>query len=179
MVTLNKILNILLIGIIAFYIGRYFYMQPAFVNGAKAPIFAATTMNGQSFSLDDLKGKYVLIDFWGSWCGPCRQENPGLVELYHYYKQQSFKDGNGFEIVSIGIEKNPDRWKKAIASDEMVWPYHILDQNTNMKFFNSEIAQLYEIKQLPTKYLLNPEGVIVAVNPGKNKIERVLKGAMR
>lgn len=173
--SLNLILNILLIGIIGIYIGRYFYMKPKFINGEKAPDFSAALIHGSQFSLSKLRGRYVLLDFWGSWCGPCREENPKLVALYREFKRKRLKKADGFEIVSVGIENHAPRWSRAIENDGMIWPYHILDVSSNMKFFNSPIAQLYGVKQIPTKYLINPEGRIIGVNLSTEKIRAILE----
>ncbi len=168
-INFNLILNILLVGVIGVYIGKWIYTQPKFINGEVAPNFRASLLNGQPFELTDLRGKFVLIDFWGSWCAPCRRENPNLVKIYQDFKDQSF------EIVSIGVEREESRWRSAIRKDDLRWPYHILDRSTNMKFFNSEIAKLYGVTQLPTIYLLYTKGKIVAVNPSTSEIRQFLE----
>ncbi len=178
-INFNSILNILLVIIIGIYIGRYFYMLPAYHNGDNAPDFNATTIAGNNLQLSSLQGKYILLDFWGSWCGPCRQENPKLVKLYEAFHDKKYQDANGFEIVSVAIERNEKQWKNAIERDEMKWPYHILDQSTNMKFFNSEIAQTYKVKQIPTKYLIDPEGKIIGVNMSIRQTEQVLRNKLQ
>ncbi|HKK78162.1 MAG TPA: TlpA disulfide reductase family protein, partial [Phaeodactylibacter sp.] len=115
----NTILSLLAIGLVALFVGRYFYMKPGMVNGEQAPGFEAQLLNGEDFRLSELKGQYVLIDFWGSWCPPCRKENPELVDLYHKYKQTNFEQAQGFTIVSIGVEENRERWLNAIQRDEL------------------------------------------------------------
>ena len=173
-INMNMIANALLVVVIGLFIGRYFYMQPKFVNGEKAPAFTATLKNGQPFELAQLEGRYVLLDFWGSWCGPCRAESPELVKLYRQYQNRTFKDAEGFEIVSIGIERNEKSWKNAIQTLGLNWPYHILDLSSSMKFFNGDLANQYGIKEAPTKFLLNPEGVIIGVNQSPEAIDKAL-----
>ncbi len=174
-INLNSIANVLIILVLAMFVARYFYMKPKFVNGEKAPTFSAKLDDGQNFQLESLRGDYVLLDFWGSWCGPCRAESPDMVKLYQKYKDQDFKDAEGFEIVSVGIERNQASWRRAIQSDGLAWPYHILDISTSMKFFNGKIADLYSIKQIPTKFLLNPQGVIIGVNQSPGQVDRFLQ----
>lgn len=172
-ITFNGVLNVLLVAVVLLLIGRYFYLQPRFINGERAPAFSAELMNGEAFRLDDLRGQYVLIDFWGSWCPPCRQANPQLVELYRQY------GGRGFEIVSVAVERQAEPWRRAIERDGLYWKYHILDRTTSMKFFDSEIASLYGVKQLPTSYLLNEDGVIIGVDPSPGEVGEILDGARR
>ena len=171
---LNNLLNVLLIVIVGVYVGRYFYMKPKFVNGAKPPTFSSQTIAGKPFHLEDLKGKFVLIDFWGSWCGPCRKDHTGLVEVYRKYNQDAQSGNPDFEIVSIAIERNPKAMEKAIRQDQLPWNIHILDEVSNFKFFDGRLAKLYGIKQIPTRYLLNPDGIIVKVNPTISSLDAFL-----
>jgi len=170
---LNKwwILPLLIISI---YVGKYVYQLPAFDDGELAPNFSWTTTSQEEVKLSDLKGNFVLLDFWGSWCGPCRGENPYLVKLYDKYNTANFKNIDGFEIVSIGIERNTKRWQSAIKKDNLKWPHHVYDETKSFKFFNSKIASQYSIKAVPTKYLINEKGLIVSVNPTVEEIDKIL-----
>ena len=160
-----------ILAIVLYLGGRYFYFQPKLIQGEKAPHFSVMLQDGTSLSLTDLEGQYVLLDFWGSWCGPCRAQNPQWVALYDQY------EGPDFTIVSVGVEKDKVRWEKAIQSDGLTWRYQILDQVTNLHFFNSPLAQLYGVKQLPTVFLLNPNGVIIATDPQPEQIAKILDRA--
>ena len=173
-VNVNSITTSLLVVVLMIIAGRYFYFQPQFIQGEKAPDFSAETLDGSTFSLSDLRGKYVLLDFWGSWCGPCRRENPQLVKLYDKYRDAQFDDANGFEIVSVGVEADAARWERAIRSDRLDWPYHVLDTTSSLKFFNSEIARKYGVKQLPSKYLINERGTIIGVDPTPSELDALL-----
>ncbi len=173
-ITLNTVLSVLAVGIVALFAGRYFYMKPGMINGEMAPGFSAELQNGSRFQLKELRGQYVLLDFWGSWCPPCRAENPALVKLYEEYQNASFEQASGFQIVSIAVEEQKERWERAIKRDGLKWPYHIYDKASSLRFFDSRLAELYGVKEVPTKYLLNPQGRIIAVNPSPEQIGRML-----
>lgn len=152
---------ILIIAVVALYFGgRHFYFKPKFINGEDVPNIKAQLIDGADFDLKQLTGKYVLVDFWGSWCGPCRQESPQMVELHQRFSDQSFKDASGFEIVSVAIETDEGRWRNAIERDGLDWPYHI----GQFDRFSSPIAKEFGVREIPTKYLLNPKGQIIGVN---------------
>ncbi len=173
-ITFGKVLNIIIIGVVLLIIGRYFYMKPRFINGEQVPVIQAQLKNGQAFDLSDLRGQYVLLDFWGSWCAPCRKENPELVELNKAFGAKAFTNAKGFSIVSIGVEENAARWERAIEQDGLDWPYHIMDTATSLRFFDGRIANDFGVKQVPTKYLLNPQGQIIAVNPSVSEVRERL-----
>ena len=140
------------------------YRQPRFNGGDQVPDIDVTLLNGQHAKLSDLKGKYVLLQFWGSWCGPCRQENPLLVQLYQKYHEK------GFEIFSVGIDMNPAAWKNAIKNDHLEWPYHTMESAK----FDGPLAKQFNIKSIPTTFLINPQGVIMGVNLIPDYLEKML-----
>lgn len=146
----------------------YRYRLPRFVAGEKAPDIALATVDGARSKLSDLHGKFVLLQFWGSWCGPCRAENPYLLALYNKYHDQ------GFEIVSIGIESNAQNWQRAMLQDQMRWPYH----SSDLKMFDGEIPKIFNIKSIPTTFLLNREGVIMGVSLEPDQIDKRLATAL-
>lgn len=168
--SVNKILNIILLILVVGLIANYFYRLPKYESGEKALDFTSTLLSGDTFSLSQLRGSYVLLDFWGSWCGPCRKENPDLVNLYNEMKDQKFKAAGSFQIVSIGIETKKDNWENAIQKDGLIRPYHIGE----MDRFSGKIAKLYGVREIPTKYLINPEGVILFVNEDISQIRSYL-----
>jgi thiol-disulfide isomerase/thioredoxin len=167
---LNKILNILLVVLVAGYVIHYFYKRPKYDSGTEAKEFEAKLQSGENFKLSDLRGNYVLLDFWGSWCGPCRKENRELVPLYQEMQSKAFKNAGGFEILSVGLESKKESWEKAILNDGLTWKYHIGE----FERFSGPIAKLYGIKEIPSKYFINPEGFIVLVNPSIDEVKSYL-----
>ena len=120
-------INFLIILVVAaglFTIGKQFYLKPSVNDGEKAPDFVAVSGKNLGFKLSDLKGKYVLLDVWGSWCGPCIAESPALIALYEKYGTAKFKEAECFTIVSVAIEKDRQRWVSAIERLGYTWRYN-------------------------------------------------------
>ena len=123
----NNTIVLVLALVVLYFIGKYLYHQPKFINGENAPDFTLEMANGTPFQLSNLKGNYVLLDFWGSWCGPCVKEAPDLKRLYTAFHGKNFTDAKGFEIVSVGIETDKSRWLSAIDRLGLAWQYHVSD----------------------------------------------------
>lgn len=120
--------------------------------GAQAPEIDLPTPAGKNIKLSSLRGKYVLIDFWASWCGPCRRENPSVVAAYNKYKSK------GFTVYSVSLDKTKDAWVKAIEADGLTWENHVSD----LQFWNSVAAAAYGVQGIPAQFLLDKEGKIIA-----------------
>jgi peroxiredoxin len=123
--------------------------------GVEAPAFTQNDTTGKAVNLADFKGKYVLVDFWASWCGPCRAENPNVVVAFNKYKAKQFT------ILSVSLDQptGHDAWIKAIAKDGLTWT-HVSD----LKFWDNAVAKLYGVRSIPQNFLLDPQGKIVAKN---------------
>lgn len=141
-------------------------------NGKQAPDFSASLIDGSGFQLSDLQGSYVLLDFWGSWCPPCRRDNPNLVALHQQFHNQSYKDASNFEVVTIALEKNERRWKKAAEKDGFTWKHQIV--KTAKFVLTDPIARKYGVKDVPTKFLIDPTGKIIGMNMPKVEIAAYL-----
>lgn len=135
--------------------------------GAKAPEITLNNPEGKALSLSALKGKYVLIDFWASWCKPCRAENPNVVRLYNTYKDK------GFEIFGVSLDQNAQAWKNAIAADGLTWQ-HVSD----LGGWQSSAAKLYSVSSIPTTVLLDKEGRIIAKGLRGAELENKLKSLL-
>lgn len=134
--------------------------------GNPAPDIDLPSPNGKNYKLSDLKGNIVLLDFWASWCGPCRRENPNVVKVYDKYKAK------GFTVYSVSLDKAKTNWEQAIAQDKLSWKYHVSD----LQYWNSAPARDYGVRGIPKTFLIDREGKIAAVNlRGAEHIERELK----
>jgi len=130
-----------------------------------APEIAMKNPDGKEMRLSDLKGKVVLIDFWASWCGPCRQENPNVVRMYTKLKSK------GFEVFSVSLDEDPNAWKNAIKKDGLIWPNHVSDQMG----WKSSIVQTYGFQAIPYTVLVNRKGNIVGVGLRGIELEQKLE----
>lgn len=163
------------------YAGAYFKEFPTsnlsnrFINlfppmvGTVVPDIEMKSPDGKTYKLSDLRGQVVLLDFWASWCGPCRRENPVVVAAYHKYKDK------GFTIYSVSLDGDVNRWKNAITQDHLVWPYHVSD----LKKWGNTAAKKYKVSGIPASFLIDKNGVLIAKNLRGAALEQALEEALR
>ncbi|MFM7195776.1 MAG: TlpA family protein disulfide reductase [Bacteroidota bacterium] len=131
--------------------------------GQPAPEIALPDQEGKVVKLSSFRGKYVLVDFWAKWCGPCRRENPNLLKAYKQFKSDRF------EVIGVSLDRSKSDWLQAIAEDKLEW-VHVSD----LRYFDSQAAKDYNISSIPYSILVNPEGIIVAKNLRGNALHRTL-----
>lgn len=136
--------------------------------GALAPDFTASTPDDKWIKLSDFRGKVILLDFWASWCKPCRNENPNVVKLYNKFK------GKGFEILSFSLDEIKDDWKEAIKADGLTWT-HVSD----LKSWASPVSLKYKLEGIPATYLLDKDGKIIAINLRGEELEKKIAEVLK
>jgi peroxiredoxin len=139
------------------------YMKPVTI-GQKAPDFIIAGIDGKPVKLADYKGKYVMLDFWASWCAPCRAENPNIVKLYATYHPK------GLNIIGISLDNDKASWQKAVIDDKLTWAH-----GSNLMKFDGPTERDYRIEAIPSNFILDPQGIIIAKNITGAKLEDFLK----
>ncbi len=151
------------------------YTQLEFTNGNYIPDIRLPDQNGDTLSLYSLKGNIVLVQFWASWCGPCRMENQNLVKLYSVFQNVEMKDGGSFKIFSISVDKDKSNWRQALEHDKMIWP----DQVNDSLEFEKSISQVFNVHSIPTTFLIDQTGMIIGVNLSAMQLESVLEKRLK
>ena len=159
----NKIILILILFVAG--AGSPVLAQTGIKKGTYAPDFETTNPSGKKIKLSDLKGRIVLLDFWASWCLPCRMANPELVDLYQRYNEY------GFEIFSISLDTKKEAWEKAIRNDGLIWPFH----GSDLKGWDNGTGKLYQVEAIPATFLIDENGQVLEVGADIYKVSKRLK----
>lgn len=145
--------------------------QPKIKVGADAPDFALPDQNNKLHQLSEYKNKTILLDFWASWCAPCRKKNQDVVALYNKYKGVTFANGSQLEIISVSQDNNEAAWLQAIADDGLLWPAQLKQRLAGL----NEASVKYDVQYIPTTFLINSSGKIMLVNPSEEDLEAKLE----
>lgn len=158
---MRKVLTTFLLAIFVATTAQAQYENTTIKIGQKAPELAYDNPDGKPLKLSEInKGRYVLLDFWAAWCGPCRASNPGLVRMYKDLSKKKFKDAKkGFTVVSFSLDVRKESWVAAIEKDNLLWPYHFSDLNPQQ--WRSVVTTIYGIQYIPQAFLLGPDGKVL------------------
>lgn len=147
-----------------------YFNSSKIINGSEAPEISLPDINGKNLTLSSFKGKLVLIEFWASWCKPCREENPKVVALYDKYKNAAFANAGGLEILSVSLDNDREKWLHAIQQDNLAWEHHVSD----LQGWKSTVVDSYQVSSIPASFLVDPHGVVIGKNLKPRDLDKLL-----
>lgn len=161
-------------AIIVFALIQKPWSSKQLIRGAAIPDAQIQMLDGSQRHFHEFQGHYLLIEFWGSWCAPCRQDNPNLVRIYQQFKDMAQNEDLAFEIVSISVEKQLTDYQLAVQQDQLNWPYQSVILDPSLSFKDNQLLKQFDIEKIPTRFLINPKSRIVMVNPSIEELEEFL-----
>lgn len=170
---MKKLLIFIALAIVIYFLVTRLLPKTGIEERKAAPDFETTGIDGSLFRMSDMQGNYILLDFWGSWCGPCIAEAPSMVQLYNEFADVKFPGGYKFEIVSIALEKTDRHWKKVADKFGYIWPHQIVEVGKFVRM--NDIATAYGVTDIPAKFLIDPEGNFIAVHPSIEEVRSILQ----
>lgn len=147
-----------------------YFSSSHLINGSPAPEINLPDKNGNPFTLSTQRGNLVLLEFWASWCKPCREDNPKIVALHNKYKNTTFQNAGKLQFVSISLDTDKEKWLEAIKEDNLAWEYHISD----LLGWKSAAADSFGVSYIPSSFLIDPNGIIIGKNLKPRDLDKLL-----